>query len=1120
MTTLLTIDDKPDNLVVIQAILHRLMPALQVISALSGEEGMKLARSEHPDVILLDIIMPGLDGYEVCRLIKSDPELKIIPVILLTAIMTGSKARVKGLELGADAFLNKPINEEELIAQIKVMLRIKSAEDALRLEKQNLEDIVAERTATLRQSEQKFRALYDNAPLSYQSLDEEGRFVDVNPTWLTTLGYDRDAVIGKYYADFLHPDWKSHFEENFPAFKQRGYVHDVEFKIRHHDGHYLDISFEGCIGHKLDGSFQQTYCVFQDITESKQALAQLAESERDYRSLFNNAHDAIILFKPENEMVVEANQRAFDLYGYTREEFIGMSLSNISTDIPLGEKRVKAVQEDGLIQQFEISQKRKDGSLIQVEINASYINYGGSMVILSLNHDITARKHAEKVLLAEKLFSESLVSSLPGVFYLISEEGKFLRWNANFEQVTGRSAEEMVQISPVDLFDGADKQAIALAIQRVFTHGEVQVEGRFVAKDGKRTPYQFSGKKIIVDGAPCLVGLGVDITEREQAAAATQISEEKFRALFEQVGNFCMIADPNTESGVPIIIDANKAFLDALGYEKEELIGSSVITIFPAEERKKFKERLSTVMSGKPVFLESARLRKDGSTLDVAIHGQRIDIGGKPPLIFTTEYDISEQKKAEQVILRQQYLLNKSQEIGLMGSWELDVQNDILVWTDENCRIFGVPEGTVGNFKMFIDRVHPDDREYVNQKWAEAMTGEPYDLEHRLLLDNVEKWVREKAEIEFDNTGAAIHAIGFTQDITAMKIAEQQLQGSEARYKDLFSNMAEGFALCEIILDDAGKPYDYRHLSVNDAYTVQTGIPTKTVLGKTVREFFPDVEDVWIQNYGEVALTGRSKNFVSYSKDTQKYFDVRAFSPSKGFFALLVWDISKAYYAEMELRRSEEFNRSITQTAPYAIISIDDEGCILSWNKEAETLFGYNESKMIGETLERIVSAQHKAAHASWVKGLSAGGLETLVGETLEATALRRGGKEFPIELGLSAWTSGDKRCFTAIIRDISTRKRIDAELKAAVQHAERANKVKDQFIANISHEIRTPLNSILGFSDLFKQKYSGIVDEKDAAIFGYISNSSNRLMSTVDAILNISQLSAGTITIRTSPET
>jgi PAS domain S-box-containing protein len=109
----------------------------------------------------------------------------------------------------------------------------------------------------------------------------------VNPTWLSTLGYNREEVLGKFYADFLHPDWKPHFEENFPAFKKRGYVNDVQFKIRHKDGHYLYISFEGCIGYYPDGSFKQTYCVFKDITKQKQAEEELAKYREQLEEMVN-----------------------------------------------------------------------------------------------------------------------------------------------------------------------------------------------------------------------------------------------------------------------------------------------------------------------------------------------------------------------------------------------------------------------------------------------------------------------------------------------------------------------------------------------------------------------------------------------------------------------------------------------------------------------------------------------------------------------------------------------------------------------------------------------------------------------------------------------------------------
>ena len=141
-------------------------------------------------------------------------------------------------------------------------------------------DITEQKKAeeALQESEEKYRALYDNAPLSYQSLNKDGSFRDVNPAWLKTLGYDRKEVIGKRYADFLHPNWKEYFEKSFPEFKRCGYVHDVQFKIRHKDGHYLDISFEGYIGYNPDGSFKQTYCVFQDITKRKKAEKVLQEA--------------------------------------------------------------------------------------------------------------------------------------------------------------------------------------------------------------------------------------------------------------------------------------------------------------------------------------------------------------------------------------------------------------------------------------------------------------------------------------------------------------------------------------------------------------------------------------------------------------------------------------------------------------------------------------------------------------------------------------------------------------------------------------------------------------------------------------------------------------------------
>ncbi len=149
MIKLLAIDDKLDNLISISALLKTFIPDCVVITAGSGAEGIAQAKAELPDTILLDVKMPGMDGYKVCKQLKTGEQTKHIPVIMVTAIKTDSQSRVKGLEIGADAFLAKPIDETELTAQVNVMLRIKKAEDVLRQEKETLERRVTERTAEL-----------------------------------------------------------------------------------------------------------------------------------------------------------------------------------------------------------------------------------------------------------------------------------------------------------------------------------------------------------------------------------------------------------------------------------------------------------------------------------------------------------------------------------------------------------------------------------------------------------------------------------------------------------------------------------------------------------------------------------------------------------------------------------------------------------------------------------------------------------------------------------------------------------------------------------------------------------------------------------------------------------
>jgi PAS domain S-box-containing protein len=144
----------------------------------------------------------------------------------------------------------------------------------------------------LRESEERYRSLYNHAPLGYQSLNKDGRILDVNPAWLRILGYKKEDVIGKWFGDFLHPDYLEHFHKSFAVFKRESRINDVQFEMIKKDGSSIYVSYEGEIGSSLDGEFKQTYCTFKDITDERIAKKALIKAKEQAEE--NELHSKII----------------------------------------------------------------------------------------------------------------------------------------------------------------------------------------------------------------------------------------------------------------------------------------------------------------------------------------------------------------------------------------------------------------------------------------------------------------------------------------------------------------------------------------------------------------------------------------------------------------------------------------------------------------------------------------------------------------------------------------------------------------------------------------------------------------------------------------------------------
>lgn len=274
---------------------------------------------------------------------------------------------------------------------------------------------VAELEARERQLQHDYeylKQLYERAPLSYHSLDSRGFILDVNQAWLKTLGYTREEVVGKHISDFIHPDWLEPLKDNFHRFKANGEVFGVEYVMLRKDGSTLRISLDGNIGKDTEGNFQQTHCIFHDITERRRAEEALQQSEQEARAARNLLElilDTIpvrLFWKDLNANYLGCNRLFAQDAGYQNpEDLIGLNDYSIGWTeqaemFRRDDFEVMTSRQPKL--HYEETQTTPDGRLIWVSTSKVPIfdAQGNIMGVLGTYEDITQRKQQEEQLKA------------------------------------------------------------------------------------------------------------------------------------------------------------------------------------------------------------------------------------------------------------------------------------------------------------------------------------------------------------------------------------------------------------------------------------------------------------------------------------------------------------------------------------------------------------------------------------------------------------------------------------------------------------------------------------------------------------------------------------------------
>lgn len=700
MRTLLVIDDKQDNLITLSVSLNELIPDCTVITAQSGPEGIEKARSELPDAILLDIRMPGMDGFEVCERLKSEEKTKTIPVVMITAAKTGSESRIKASNLGADGFLVRPIKEEELAAQIKTVLRIKKSEDLLRKEKGLLEEAVEERTAELvkaneklkeeieerkravkglYESEERFRHAFENANTGVCLVSTEGRFIKVNNRLSEIFGYSREKLEGSLVNDITHPE-DVKLTPEFYKQSISGEMENIVYKKRYIDGKGNLVWGQVSSSIVRDPRGKPIYFIshVQDITQQKSAEEALKKSEEMFSRLFQANPLYISLATLEEGRFVAVNDAFTRVTGYEQSDVIGRTAREIEL-WPNPDDRdifVKQIDGDGQHLLQEVTLTRKDGRLIDGLWSVERIELEGKDHVISMLVDVTERRRTEKALRESEERFSLFMDHFPGVVFMKDLKGRLVYANRAYQERRGYKKKE-------DWYGKTNDQLWPQKIAASFLKGDQEVlsKGRSMEflepvpyPDGQIHTQITNKFPVLKEGKPAyLGGIGWDITDLKQTEAALRESEERYRLLVENQNDLVVKVDTKWQ-----FLYVSPKYCETYGKTEEELLGKGFMPLVHENDRVRVAKSLERLHH--PPYTaqhEERNLTKHGWRWFNWVAKGILNKEGELEAFVSVGRDITDRKRAEKEKEKLEVQLQRAQKMEALGLLAGGVAHDL-----------------------------------------------------------------------------------------------------------------------------------------------------------------------------------------------------------------------------------------------------------------------------------------------------------------------------------------------------------------------------------------------------------------------------------------------------------
>ena len=439
-------------------------------------------------------------------------------------------------------------------------------------------------------------------------------------------------------------------------------------------------------------------------------------------------------------------------------------------------------------------------------------------------------------------------------------------------------------------------------------------------------------------------------------------------------------------------------------------------------------------------------------------------------------------------------------------------------WVSENVtRITGYGPDEPLQPTWWLDNLHPDDRARVLSEMPALFANDQLTTEYRFRgKDGAYHWVHDEARLLRGAAGEPTDVVGSWVDITDRRQAETSLRASEARLRLLVGSVRD-YAI--YMLDPEG------HVRSWNAGARQIkGYTESEILGQHFSRFYTP-EDVAAGRPDaalRAAIAGgrfEEENWRVRKDGSRFWADVviTAVRDDRGAlvgFAKVTRDLTERKRAEQALRASEERFRILAVTANDAILSADSHGNITYFNPGAERIFGYTAEEVSGRPLTTLMPERFAEAHRAGLARYLATREARVIGRTVELAGRRKDGTEFPLELSLAAWNQGLEVAFTAIIRDITSRKEGEERLRSYATQLEAANKELEAFSYSVSHDLRAPLRSLDGFSQALLEDYHDRLDDTGRDFLQRVRAASQRMGTLIDDLLSLSRVTRGDLQV------